>query len=56
MTRKTINVIPNRGSLYIVILRGGKVRRYRKPTPASLSRVRCIVRRGQHKQAEASRG
>lgn len=42
--RKTINVIEDRQGKYIAVLRGGRLRRYRHPSAASLARVRGLIR------------
>lgn len=49
---KTLNLINDRTGLYVMTLRRGQVRRYRHVTPASLGRVRGLIR----KQIKSSRG
>ena len=43
-----IELVPTRGAPFALVIKGGKVRRYKHITPASLARVRCILRRLKH--------
>lgn len=49
---KIINLIDDRAGQYVMIIRRGRVRRYRHVTPASLGRVRGLIR----KQIKSTRG
>jgi hypothetical protein len=43
--RHVIELVPQRsGAPFALVIRGGKVRRYKHLTAASLARVRCVLR------------
>ena len=43
--RKTLNVIRDGSGFYAAVLRGAKIRRYKRLTPASLARCKCVIRK-----------